>query len=89
MELHNIDYFIFSAADNQDWPDANYTYLDSLPLVQKCNTNNNILFRDFSLKEFTEKNNLNSSKTFHLDSTGHQLFAKWLIQRLQLTKASA
>lgn len=80
LENNNINYLIFSAADNYDWPECNWDFLKSTNVYKKLMNNNKIIgnFFDFSIKKFCTDRNLKTESTGHMLADGHQEFSDFL-----------
>jgi hypothetical protein len=85
LENLGIDYFIFSAADNQDWRKANWPFITSLKTTQWCSANKNIhQLHKFCIPKFAQENNLPTNSTGHLYADGHEMFSKYLIDTIKM-----
>jgi hypothetical protein len=85
LENFGIDYFIFSAARNDGWREANWSFINSLQIVKECNSNPKIFnLHDFSIPVFAEQNNIKTTNTGHLFENGHDKFSDFLIKQLKL-----
>jgi len=80
LENRNIDYLIFSAADNYDWKDCNWDFLKSMNVYKSLISNNRILgnFFNFSVKKFCADRNIKTDQTYHMFGDGHLEFSKFL-----------
>jgi hypothetical protein len=81
FENLNIPYFIFSAADNQDFRRLNWTYLKSLEIFKSILQNKNVLdFHGFNIPLWAKENNVPTTDTGHLlGAKEHKLFAEYLL----------
>jgi hypothetical protein len=86
LEKHNIDYFIFSAAKNDGWKEANWSFINSLRIVKECNSNPKIFnLHNFSIPVFAEQNGISTTSSGHMYSDGHDKFSEFLIEKLNLS----
>ena len=86
LEKWNIDYFIFSAANNSDFGTLNWDYLKSLGVYDKITSNPKIYnLHEFYIQDWALKNNINvKEKTFHLcDDNGYRLFAEEIKTKIE------
>ena len=81
FENLNIPYFIFSAANNQDFRRLNWSYLKSLEIFKSILQNKNVLdFHGFNIPLWTKENNVPTTDTGHLlGAKEHKLFAEYLL----------
>jgi len=83
LENHNIDYIIFSAADNSDWRNADWNFLKSLEVFNQCNRNSNIIdLHTFNIRAFAKERNLTTTSTYHLFEDGHKEFGRFLLDKI-------
>lgn len=81
FENLNIPYFIFSAANNQDFRRLNWTYLKNLEIFKSIEKNKNILdLHNFNIPLWARENTVSTTNTGHLIGTNeHKAFAEYLI----------
>lgn len=81
FENFNIPYFIFSAADNQDFRRLNWSYLKSLEIFKSILQNKNVLdLHKFNIPLWAKENDITTTDTGHLFGTKeHKLFAEYLL----------
>ena len=81
FENLHVPYFIFSAADNQDFRRLNWTYLKSLGIFKAISQNANVLdLHGFNIPLWAKKNNVPTNETGHLIGTNeHKTFAEYII----------
>jgi hypothetical protein len=85
LENFGVDYFIFSAARNDGWREANWSFINSLRIAKECNSNPKIFnLHNFSIPEFAKQNNIDTASTGHLYEDGHDKFSNFLIEKLDL-----
>lgn len=82
LENIGIDYFIFSGADNSDYKELNWDYLQTLQMYNKVTNNKNIAdLHDLSISGWAKKNNVPTQSTGHLLSgKEHELFGNYLYE---------
>ena len=87
LEKWNIDYFIFSAADNSDFGTLNWDYLKSSPIYKEITDNPRIYkLHNFFIKKWANKNFISTNQTGHLiDANGYSLFAEEIENKIQLS----
>lgn len=80
LENNNINYLIFSAAENNDWKGYNWDFITNTNVYKKLMSNNKILgnFFNFSIKKFCEDRNLKTTPTSHMFADGHLEFSKFI-----------
>jgi hypothetical protein len=81
------DYYIFGAAHNSmGAPELDFRYrgyLFNLPQYKWCQQNPRIrLLEQFDIPTWARDRGIATSRTGHLDTAGHLLFAQWLQQQL-------
>lgn len=80
----NIDYVIFSAADNSGWRNECIDYFDNLKMVQSIKADSRIFpIKDFSIRKWAQERSIDTSSTYHLLEDGHKIFADFLLQKIQ------
>jgi len=83
LKMYNIDYLIFSGANNENWGNAQWNYLKSLEMFKICGTDSNIIdLHKFSIPKFAETNNIATTSTGHLLEDGHEKFSQFLLDKL-------
>jgi hypothetical protein len=82
FENLNIPYFIFSAADNEDFKRLNWIYLKSLSMFKSILQNKNILdLHEFNIPAWAKKNKILTTESGHLlGADEHKIFAEYLIK---------
>lgn len=86
LEKWEINYFIFSAADNSDFGTLNWDHLKQFH-IYKAITNNPKIYQlhNFFVKKWAQENNIATKITGHLkDQIGYQKFANFISSNLQI-----
>jgi len=84
LENLGFDYFIFSAAENSDWREANFDFFNSWQITKQCLDNPKIYnLHTFSLKKFAIDNDLACTDTWHLYEDGHKCFSEFLLNKIK------
>lgn len=78
-----LPYFLFSAANNQDFRNLNWTILKNLNvynqlLSDKCVED----MHNFNIRFWAETNKLPTESTYHLYNDGHKKFAEFLYKKI-------
>jgi hypothetical protein len=83
LEQLNIDYLIFSAADNIDFRALNWDYLKTFRHVNLIWENQKVIdFHSFNVPLWAKENNYPTTATGHLlTSNGHYNFANYLLSK--------
>ena len=86
LESQNIDYFWFSAARNTDCPIHCFPYIQSLKQVQWVEQHPKIYqLHNFCIMNWAKENDPDSHLvTGHLSEYGHQKFADFILDKLNL-----
>lgn len=86
LESQDIDYFWFSGALNTDCPIHAFPYIQSLKQVQWVAQNPKIhQLHEFCIMKWAKDNDPNSHPvTGHLSECGHQKFADYILDKLNL-----
>jgi hypothetical protein len=80
----NLDYIMFSAADNTDSRLSDYPYQSGLYQTRAVENNNKIWpLHDFCIKKFAQANDPDHTETYHLSESGHNKFAIMLVDYLK------
>ncbi|CAB4137918.1 hypothetical protein UFOVP328_133 [uncultured Caudovirales phage] len=80
----NLTYFIFSAAENEDYKDINWGSLNNLSMYRSVVQDPNVCdFQKFNIPSWARTNNITTTKTGHLLSDGHYKFADFLYNKIQ------
>ena len=83
LEKNNLNYYIFSAADNKNESTDYYDCLDDIEFVKEIKNNKNIEnIHDFNFLDWSKNYDSEAEKTGHLSPEGHKKMADFLHKKL-------
>lgn len=85
LQLHNLGYFFFSAADNKSFPIDTWSVFTELCFVQEVQQDRQIYkLHDFCIADYARKNDKDRKEpTGHLSAKGHEHFSHFLLELLK------
>ena len=79
----NLPYFLFSAADNKDFRNLEWSSLKNLNMYQHIQQDSCVAdIHNFNIGTWAEDNNIQTSPTKHLYDDGHKKFADFLYNKI-------
>lgn len=86
LQQLNLPYFLFSAADNKDFRNLDWSSLKNLNMYHHIQRDSCVAdLHNFNVKTWAENNHVQTSSTYHLDSDGHKKFANFLYGQINDT----
>ena len=83
LKSMDLQYYIFSAADNADYRNLNWDSLKNLQMFQRVSQDPNIInLHEFNIGKWAKDNHLSTTPTSHLYEDGHKMFADYLLKNV-------
>lgn len=83
LKQANLPYFLFSAADNKDFKNLDWTSLTNLNMYKQLKQDSNVAdMHNFNIGVWADNNNVATLPSKHLYTNGHKQFADFLYTKV-------